>query len=278
MCSHTFKSQNQLQMHISSAHPSQSKSLTCLVALCGKTYAQISHLNLHMKIDHKLSDLEIQEGLVFKCEYCGKSYTQNHNLKKHMKNVHQGQIVQEGEIFSCDQCEKVFGDEKALIIHGAKSHKVYFNCSMCSQNFIFENQLQMHISSSHPFTPGTVKNDSPTHPYKCDICVLSFKLKSELELHRMIHHEKSNFKCKYCEYTCTKNEEFRNHLKSHIKNSIMANKQKENVQKNVTTMPEPTPNVEPKKLIKSHLKIKAFARIKEPAMGEDEFQFDEKKK
>ena len=35
--------------------------------------------------------------------------------------------------------------------------------------------------------------------------------------------------------------------------------------------------MEPKKLIKSHLKIKAFARIKEPAMGEDEFQFDEKK-
>ena len=158
MCSHTFKSQNQLQMHISSAHPSQSKSLTCLVALCGKTYAQISHLNLHMKMDHKLSDLEIQEGLIFKCEYCGKSYTQNQNLKKHMKNVHQGQIVQEGEIFSCDQCEKVFGDEKALIIHGAKSHKVYFNCSMCSQNFIFENQLQMHISSSHPFTPVSKKS------------------------------------------------------------------------------------------------------------------------
>ena len=128
--------------------------------------------------------------------------------------------------------------------------------------------------------------NTPTHPFKCDTCVLAFKLKSELELHRMIHHEKSNFKCKYCDYTCTKNEEFRNHLKSHIKNSIISNrKPKENFQtnvqknsqkdvqenvltnlqkdgqKNVTTVPET------KKPIRPTLKIKAFARIKEPPMG-----------
>ena len=132
--------------------------------------------------------------------------------------------------------------------------------------------------------------NTPTHPFKCDTCVLAFKLKSELDLHRMIHHEKSNFKCKYCDYTCTKNEEFRNHLKSHIKNSIISNrKPKENFQtnvqkdvqkdsqkdvqenvlmnvqkdsqKNVTTVPEA------KKPIKPTLRIKAFARIKEPPMG-----------
>ena len=171
MCIQSFKFQNQLQMHISSVHPTQSRSHTCSVPLCGKTYAQISHLKLHMKMDHKPNSAAAAE------------------------------II---KVFKCKHCEKVFGEGKALNIHVAKSHK---------------NNV-------------TIPAILTTHPFKCDICVLAFKLKSELELHKMIHHEKkSNFKCKYCQYTCTKNEEFRNHLKSHVKSN---NKQKEeNIQKKV---------------------------------------------
>ena len=107
-CNQAFNSQNFLQMHISSVHDApQSKSHTCPEPLCGKTYAQISHLNLHMKIDHKppiSADLKIQEeNNVFKCKYC-------HYARAHAR--------------ACPG-KKVFGNGD-----GARSH-----INMVSQNF-----------------------------------------------------------------------------------------------------------------------------------------------
>ena len=239
MCKQSFKFQNQLQMHISSVHPTQSKSYTCEVSLCGKTYAQNSHLELHMKMDHpKPSGAgggEIINNVQFKCKYCEKAFDQKKALSIHVTKSHKFRPNGENNLnnlFECKHCDKVFGEEKALNAHVARSHEntYAFKCDSCALAFKLKPELELHRKISH-------KNNVPTHPFKCDSCVLAFKLKTELELHKMIHHEKSNFKCKYCHYTCVKNEDFRNHLKSHIIKSSNSKQQqkivKENSQKNV---------------------------------------------
>ena len=239
LCKQSFKFQNQLQMHISSVHPTQSKSYTCEVLLCGKTFAQNSHLELHMKMDHQkpsgAGGGEIINNVQFKCKYCEKAFDQKKALSIHVTKSHKFRPNGENNLnnlFECKHCDKVFGEEKALNAHVARSHEntYAFKCDSCALAFKLKPELEMHRKISH-------KNNVPTHPFKCDSCVLAFKLKTELELHKMIHHEKSNFKCKYCHYTCVKNEDFRNHLKSHIIKSSNSKQQqkivKENSQKNV---------------------------------------------
>lgn len=89
---------------------------------CGKSYRQISLLNLHRK--RHTGEAR------YSCEECGKLFTTSGNLKRH-------QLVHSGEKpYHCKYCERTFSDPTAkmrhLEIHDTdKGHK----CPQCDKKF-----------------------------------------------------------------------------------------------------------------------------------------------
>uniref|UniRef100_A0A3B4ZKI6 C2H2-type domain-containing protein n=1 Tax=Stegastes partitus TaxID=144197 RepID=A0A3B4ZKI6_9TELE len=79
--------------------PSPLKPYCC--STCGKSYRQISLLNLHRK--RHTGEAR------YSCKVCGKLFTTSGNLKRH-------QLVHSGEKpYHCDYCEKAFSDPTAKI-------------------------------------------------------------------------------------------------------------------------------------------------------------------
>lgn len=89
---------------------------------CGKSYRQISLLNLHRK--RHTGEAR------YSCEDCGKLFTTSGNLKRH-------QLVHSGEKpFHCEYCERAFSDPTAKMRHlethdTDKGHK----CQHCDKKF-----------------------------------------------------------------------------------------------------------------------------------------------
>lgn len=89
---------------------------------CGKSYRQISLLNLHRK--------RHTDEARYSCEDCGKLFTTSGNLKRH-------QLVHSGEKpYHCDYCERAFSDPTAKMRHlethdTDKGHK----CQHCDKKF-----------------------------------------------------------------------------------------------------------------------------------------------
>lgn len=81
--------------------PSPLKPYSCLT--CGKSYRQISLLNLHRK--RHTGEAR------YSCDMCGKVFTTSGNLKRH-------QLVHSGEKpYHCDFCDKAFSDPTAKMRH-----------------------------------------------------------------------------------------------------------------------------------------------------------------
>ena len=100
--------------------PSPLKPYCC--STCGKSYRQISLLNLHRK--RHTGEAR------YSCEVCGKLFTTSGNLKRH-------QLVHSGEKpYHCDFCDKAFSDPTAKMRHlethdTEKGHK----CPHCEKRF-----------------------------------------------------------------------------------------------------------------------------------------------
>lgn len=89
---------------------------------CGKSYRQISLLNLHRK--RHTGEAR------YSCDECGKLFTTSGNLKRHQL-VHSGK-----KPYHCEYCERTFSDPTAkmrhLEIHDTdKGHK----CPQCDKKF-----------------------------------------------------------------------------------------------------------------------------------------------
>lgn len=95
---------------------------------CGKSYRQISLLNLHRK--RHTGEAR------YSCEMCGKLFTTSGNLKRH-------QLVHSGEKpYHCDYCDKSFSDPTAKMRHLETHNTEKGNkCSYCDKRF---NQVIIH--------------------------------------------------------------------------------------------------------------------------------------
>ena len=130
--------------------------------LCGKTYAQLSHLENHRTITHSLT-LRIK-------------HSNSQNTNHHYRSQ---QVSLDGAIKShkCEECGKFFTrgyhlDRHKLIHTGIRPYK----CTVCQKEFTRNYHLDRHM-----YTHTGEK------PYSCEVCAKAFSRTDKLKKHLLTH-------------------------------------------------------------------------------------------
>lgn len=99
----------------------------------------------------------------------------------------------------CEECNKVFETKKKLTDHKWRQHKMDHTCQKCGLVFPTSKRLEVHLHSHTDYMCNVCSKIHKTYrelyhhqkshseKLKCDDCDKSFRKKSALEEHRLIH-------------------------------------------------------------------------------------------
>lgn len=158
-------------------------------------------------VDHMRYHLEPEQ---MKCPHCDTICKDSYQYKSHiLRHLNPSEV----KIHVCDVCGKSFSYSHALKVH-LQSHlpsyereklKKYF-CSQCDKGFNLKSVLDHHIRLIH----------EKKYECVCDVCAQSFKNQTALNYHYTHHHTnppKNAFECD----ECGAKFRFKDTLKHHIK-------------------------------------------------------------
>ncbi|CAJ1055383.1 zinc finger and BTB domain-containing protein 17 [Xyrichtys novacula] len=142
---------------------------------CGKSYRQISLLNLHRK--RHTGEAR------YSCDMCSKLFTTSGNLKRH-------QLVHSGEKpYQCDYCDRAFSDPTAKMRHLETHDTEKGNkCPYCDKRFNQLGNLRAHLKIH--ITDG---------PLKCKECGKQFTTSGNLKRHLRVHSGEKPYICMHCQ-------------------------------------------------------------------------------
>lgn len=112
---------------------STERPFVCIEEACGRSFAQVTNLNNHMKSHHKIQQ--------YACNQCPRRFTQVTSLNQHLL-LHTGFSG-----FYCPQCpDKTFKQQSQLHTH-MKTHGLSFpySCSLCEEKFLQMAHLSHHM-------------------------------------------------------------------------------------------------------------------------------------
>jgi hypothetical protein len=200
-CALYFKTQGDLQKHISESHESDARDiLQCIY--CSK-FIPCNTLKCHINLHHK--------SVAVRCSVtktCCKYFLTKEDLEEHVLKVH---LTGNVENRKCPYCNKVYTNFYHTQTHAQTSHgKTLLKCTergclfMCSSSV----NLQKHLLEQH----------SETEKLKIHCCMkCNFKSKNlvGLKFHNLRMHGTEKLKCS----ACSKNKYFKSAcaLKSHLK-------------------------------------------------------------
>ena len=84
-----------------------------------------------------------------------------------------------GKPHLCEYCVEELPDQAALVRHCSVTHGRHFFCANCTKAFKQLVHIKVHIRCVH----------TPAKPFKCDICLRAFNVKSNLSKHRKLHSQ-----------------------------------------------------------------------------------------
>lgn len=159
-CSKTFKHLTSFIMHGKCIH-SDERPFTC--DICSKSFKTSSNLNVHIKMHKNQRDHQ--------CTRCPQSFFTSSHLKAHLK------IHLKEAIYKCVECGKSFIHLSSYKKHqnfhqGIKSHQ----CTICNRNFAQQCHLRAHIR---------IHTNEKSHI--CDKCSKAFRRADTLRVHQKTH-------------------------------------------------------------------------------------------
>ncbi|KYN14041.1 PREDICTED: zinc finger protein 678 [Trachymyrmex cornetzi] len=204
ICKMTFGKELKLFYHYKRQH-SKEISVSCLQ--CGKLFENQETLRVHVCVDGKnrphicevcnkgfFDGYTLKRHIVthlpekpYKCSECSKSFTQKSRLNKHVtshcivieNNQTVWKCIQCGEAFiSCDDADihyKIIHEDKITLIEELSISKLY-HCEFCNSHFINADNLKAHQ-----------KHHVVERPYKCNMCMATYKSFAEAVLHWKEH-------------------------------------------------------------------------------------------
>ncbi|XP_062297264.1 zinc finger protein 83-like [Scomber scombrus] len=219
LCPKAYMRTNDLEHHTKSVHVDgggelqRSGSLLC--DLCGKEFRCRSQLAAHFQT-HTGERPHL-------CDICGRKFGRQYQLKRHKILVHANRAVGAEDpsadaAFSCGVCGKRMKTEALLAAHsrihtGDKPHR----CGLCLRSFqraacLKQHHARVHLKvreSAHAAARRASSVAEKTFP--CPVCSKTFRFRSLLASHALIHSEARPHACDFC------SRSFRrlSHLKRH---------------------------------------------------------------
>ena len=79
----------------------------------------------------------------------------------------------------CEYCWANLPTQESLMEHYSVTHGRHFSCARCTKAFKRLSHIETHLRCVH----------SLDRPFKCDICLRAFSVKSNLKRHRILHFQ-----------------------------------------------------------------------------------------
>ncbi|XP_066993964.2 zinc finger protein 62 homolog isoform X2 [Anabrus simplex] len=190
-CGEEFPNSDSLSRHVKSH--SEVKPYCCFH--CGKTFTEKCNLKVHLRIHTGERP--------YSCEQCGMQLRYQKDVSDH-KRMHLGV-----KSYICDECGREFVRRRGLARHklthtGEKRHK----CPICSKAFARLDQLKLAHMPTH---------DISQQQFSCEICTKTFRVKSKLKQHMILHSDQKDYHCPTCCKRFARETYLKSHLKTHKK-------------------------------------------------------------
>lgn len=178
-CERSFKTYNNMNRHVRSAHFELSDGKLFGCDTCLKDFKDPSALVAHKKIHDGIRN--------FKCETCSKAFLTGAQLRIHLR-IHTGERP-----FECQDCHQRFNTNGNLKSHikfrhqGLKLKKEQL-CVTCGSAFVNKHDLEVHI-----------RKHTGELPFICDHCGKGFRSARHCEEHKRTHTSERPYKCNTCQ-------------------------------------------------------------------------------
>ncbi|CAH2251286.1 jg5978 [Pararge aegeria aegeria] len=145
--------------------------------------------------------LTIEAGIkTYTCKVCDKGFGQRKLFYQHYTHVH---LKLRPKLRSCHLCDvKVLKHMRAFHMEDCHGQPAPF-CGPCGERFAYPWQVLEHQKSYH------------MGEFRCDVCGMKFKRRSDYNRHQAKHTDVKQFKCEFCEKAFKWRSGLRRHMLLH---------------------------------------------------------------
>ncbi|XP_071500433.1 uncharacterized protein [Diadema antillarum] len=235
-CHSRYKTQNELERHITKKHKKE-KSYLC--EICGDALATRCGMKLHILRKHGATSilkcdvcsyttrspirLEVhikkhnKAKLEHWCEPCKKSFVTASKLQQHKNSpMHKNNV----DPIICEHCGYITKKRDNFLVHLRKhTGEKPYKCSHCNYAAADGSTLKRHVMARH----------STIRPFRCSQCQFSCVDKKGLTIHMRKHTGERPYTCDLCPYSAKRMGALTVHQRTHLRSKSLPSDEKEDV-------------------------------------------------